>query len=245
MGPQVGYYSPQIFSEYELHGGGIDISGVTFPGASPYPLIGHGIDFAWSGTSANGDNQDTFVEKLCNPDGSAPTDKSTHYVYKGECITFMMRDQTLTTPFSPSRLTSRRQTITYRTMRSVHGPVFAFATVAGAPVALTKAKGVDFHELEAVFPFMRLAENQPTDARVVPAGVLDLPGHGELVLRRRPHDRVPAVRPLPAPRARVRRRPAVLGRRARRTGSASTRRRTRSSRSPTATGRGRSTRSTA
>ena len=35
MGPQVGYYSPQIFSEYELHGGGIDASGVTFPGASP------------------------------------------------------------------------------------------------------------------------------------------------------------------------------------------------------------------
>ena len=35
MGPQVGYYSPQIFSEYELHGGGIDAEGVSFPGASP------------------------------------------------------------------------------------------------------------------------------------------------------------------------------------------------------------------
>ena len=52
MGPQVGYYSPQIFSEYELHGGGIDSEGVVFPGAAPYPLIGHGIDFAWTGTSA-------------------------------------------------------------------------------------------------------------------------------------------------------------------------------------------------
>ena len=49
-------------------------TGVTFPGASPWPLIGHGIDFAWSGTSANGDNQDTFVETLCNPDGS-PADR--------------------------------------------------------------------------------------------------------------------------------------------------------------------------
>ena len=35
MGPQVGYYSPQIFVEYELHGGGIDVSGVAFPGAAP------------------------------------------------------------------------------------------------------------------------------------------------------------------------------------------------------------------
>ena len=75
--------------------------GVSFPGASPWPLIGHGIDFAWSGTSANGDNQDTFVERLCNADGSPPTKASTHYIYKGECIPFVMRDQTVTTPVSP------------------------------------------------------------------------------------------------------------------------------------------------
>ena len=121
MGPQVGYYSPQIFSEYELHGGGIDAEGVSFPGASPYPLIGHGIDFAWSGTSANGDNEDTFVERLCNPDGSPATKKSTHYVYAGHCRAFTMRDQTVTTPVSPVD-PHPQQTITYRTMRSVHGP---------------------------------------------------------------------------------------------------------------------------
>ncbi|MEA2352336.1 MAG: hypothetical protein QOJ14_750 [Thermoleophilaceae bacterium] len=160
MGPQVGYYSPQIFSEYELHGGGIDVEGVTFPGASPWPLIGHGIDFAWSGTSANGDNQDTFVERLCNPNGSAPTRKSTHYQYKGRCIAFNMRDQTVTTPVSPVD-PNPPQKITYRTMRSVHGPVFAYATVKHRPVALAKAKGVDFQELGASIPFMKLAENVP------------------------------------------------------------------------------------
>ncbi len=164
MGPQVGYYSPQIFSEYELHGGGIDSEGVTFPGASPWPLIGHGIDFAWSGTSANGDNEDTFVERLCNPDGSAPSDASTHYRYKGKCIPFVMRDQSVTTPVAPTS-PSPSQTITYRTMRSVHGPVFAFATVRGAPVALTVAKAVDFHEVSAALPFMELSENDPTSVR--------------------------------------------------------------------------------
>jgi acyl-homoserine lactone acylase PvdQ len=165
MGPQVSYFSPQIFSEYELHGGGIDTEGVTFPGASPWPLIGHGIDFAWSGTSANGDNQDTFVERLCNPDGSTPSASSTSYTYRGRCVPFTMRDQTVTTPLSPVDPTSQPQRITYRTMRSVHGPVFAFATVHGAPVALSKAKGVDFHELDAAIPFMRLAENEPGNAR--------------------------------------------------------------------------------
>src|ERR1700730_9535115 len=90
MGPQVGYYSPQIFSEYELHGAGIDVEGVAFPGAAPYPLIGHGIDFAWSGTSANGDNNDTFAEKLCNQDGSPATQASTSYMYKGACTPVLM-----------------------------------------------------------------------------------------------------------------------------------------------------------
>ncbi len=175
MGPQVDYWSPQIFVEYELHGGGLDVQGVTFPGASPWPLIGHGIDFVWSGTSANGDNQDTFVELLCNPDGSPPTDKSTHYQYRGRCIPFLMRDQTVTTPVSPVDPQPSQQ-ITYRTMRSVHGPVFAFATAGGAPVALTKAKAVNFHELDGVIPFKRLAENQPTDARSFMAIMSHFPG---------------------------------------------------------------------
>jgi acyl-homoserine lactone acylase PvdQ len=159
-GPQVDYWSPQIFVEQELHGGGIDVAGVTFPGASPWPLIGHGTDFVWSGTSANGDNQDTFVETLCNPDGSPATDTSTHYRYKGECRQFTMRDQTVTTPVSPIDPNPPTR-ITHRTMRSVHGPVFAFATVNGKPVALAKAKGVNFHELDGVMSFIRLAENQP------------------------------------------------------------------------------------
>ena len=164
MGPQVSYYSPQIFSEYELHGAGIDVEGVAFPGAAPYPLIGHGIDFAWSGTSANGDNNDTFAERLCNEDGSAPTLESTSYMYKGKCIPFTMREQKVDTPTSPVD-PQPPQTIVYRTMRSVHGPVFKLGTVKGAPVAFSKAKGVDFHEIDAAIPFLRMAENHPTDAR--------------------------------------------------------------------------------
>jgi acyl-homoserine lactone acylase PvdQ len=167
MGPQVGYYSPQIFVEYELHGGGLDVQGVSFPGASPWPLIGHGIDFAWSGTSANGDNQDTFVERLCE-------DEST-YRYKGECIPFVTREQTVTTPVSPLS-PAPPETIVHRTLRSVHGPVFAYATVKGKKVALTKAKAVDFHELEAVVAFMGLAENRPTDAKSFQAAMGLFPG---------------------------------------------------------------------
>jgi acyl-homoserine lactone acylase PvdQ len=176
MGPQVGYYSPQIFSEYELHGGGIDSEGVVFPGAAPWPLIGHGIDFAWTGTSANGDNEDTFVERLCNQDGSPPSQQSTSYAYRGRCIPFTMRDQTVSTPVTPTDPTTPPQQITYRTMRSVHGPVFAFATVGGQPAALTKAKAVDFRELEAAVPFMRLSENEPNNVRAFQSIMGTFPG---------------------------------------------------------------------
>src|SRR3954463_344718 len=175
FGPQVSYYSPQIFSEYELHGPGIDVEGVSFPGAAPYPLIGHGIDFAWSGTSANGDNNDTFAELLCNEDGSPATRKSPAYRYKGKAKPFTMRDQQVTTPTSPVA-PDPPQTITYRTMRSVHGPVFKIGTVAGKPVAFSKAKGVDFHELDAALPFMRMAENKPTSAKTFQQAFSSFPG---------------------------------------------------------------------
>jgi acyl-homoserine lactone acylase PvdQ len=43
--------------------------------------------------------------------------------------------------------------------------VFAYATVHGAPVALTVAKALDFHEFSGLIPFMELSENQPKNAR--------------------------------------------------------------------------------
>ena len=48
-------------------------------------LIGRTEDYAWSLTSASNDNRDQFLEQLCEPDGSAPTRDSRHYVYKGQC----------------------------------------------------------------------------------------------------------------------------------------------------------------
>ena len=50
-----------------------------------YILIGRTKNYAWSLTSANHDVRDVFAERLCNPNGSAPTRASTHYVYKGKC----------------------------------------------------------------------------------------------------------------------------------------------------------------
>ena len=161
MGPQVGYYTPEVMLEYELHAPGIDVSGVSFPGADPYPLIGHGIDFAWTGTSAFSANEDVFAERLCNPDGSKPSFSSTHYLYKGRCIPFSSRTIVEQTPVSPTS-PEAPETVTLHTLNSVHGPIGRFATVHRVPVALATAADTENHEAQSYVAFMRLAENVPT-----------------------------------------------------------------------------------
>lgn len=161
MGPQVGYYTPEVLFEYELHAPGIDVSGVSFPGADPYPLIGHGEDFAWTGTSAFSANEDIFAERLCNPNGSKPSLRSTHYLYKGRCTPFTSREVVEQTPVSPTS-PGPPQTITLHTLNSVHGPIGHLAMVHGVPVALATAAATDGHEAQSYVAFMRLAENVPT-----------------------------------------------------------------------------------
>jgi acyl-homoserine lactone acylase PvdQ len=128
MGPQLGYFYPEIVQQIHLSGPGIEAQGVAVPGAAMYILIGRTQDYAWSLTSANHDVRDVFAEQLCNPDGTPPTRASTHYVFEGTCRPFEMFDAgTLNgTPI--------------RYPRSVHGPVIGTATVDGEPYALTRQR---------------------------------------------------------------------------------------------------------
>ena len=77
-GPQIGFNYPGLTMEMQLTSPSINVEGVTsapFPG---YMLIGHGVGYAWSLTSAGADIIDTYAEKLCG--GS-----KTKYVWKGSC----------------------------------------------------------------------------------------------------------------------------------------------------------------
>ena len=158
MGPQVGYYSPEILMEIDLHGGGIDARGATFPGISLYVLIGRGRDFAWSTTTAYSDNVDEFVEKLCQDDR--------HYLYKGQCIAFESREHTLTvTPAPTDPAGTQPRTIRMEVLRSVHGPIQAFATVGGQKVAIAEARSTYGHEIDSVVAYKRLNSGEVTSPR--------------------------------------------------------------------------------
>ncbi|MFP5486789.1 MAG: penicillin acylase family protein [Acidimicrobiia bacterium] len=128
MGPQLGYYYPEIVQQIRLSGPGIEVQGAAVPGLAMYILIGRTPDYAWSLTSANQDVRDVYAEILCEPDGSEPTRESGHYEYEGACIPFE--------PFDAGTLGG--VPIVYPV--SVHGPVIGTATVDGAPVALTSKR---------------------------------------------------------------------------------------------------------
>ena len=113
----------------DLHGGGIDARGIIAP-IAPYVFIGRGRDFAWSLTSADSQNEQQFLEQLCNPDRSRPTRASTHYIYKGRCRAMRLFDAGL---LGAGGGQPARELTFYET---VHGPVNGTVTVHGRPYAV-------------------------------------------------------------------------------------------------------------
>lgn len=128
MGPQLGYFYPEIVMQVHLSGPGIEAQGAAVPGLAMYLLIGRTQDYAWSLTSAGLDVRDVFVEELCEPDGSPASRESGSYVFEGDCVPFEQFDAGILggTPI--------------RYPVSEHGPVIGTATVDGEPVALTRQR---------------------------------------------------------------------------------------------------------
>jgi acyl-homoserine lactone acylase PvdQ len=149
MGPQVGYYNPQILMEEDLHGPGIDARGASFPGVNLYVELGHGRDYAWSATTATADNVDTFAEVLCQDE--------LHYLYKGECLPMEKLERTNTwTPNASDQTPPGTETLTV--YRTVHGIVYARGKVKGQDVAFASARSTYFHEADSAIGFAEFNE---------------------------------------------------------------------------------------
>ena len=149
MGPQVGYFAPQILMEEDLHGPGIDARGAAFPGVNLYVELGHGRDYAWSATTATSDNVDTFAEVLCKD--------NFHYRYRGKCLAMEKLEKSESwTPNAADDTPAGSQTlVAYRT---VHGIVYARGRVGGKKVAFARQRSTYFHEADSVIGFGQLNE---------------------------------------------------------------------------------------
>jgi penicillin G amidase len=74
-GPQAGYSVPAVFVRMEVHSVGLDVEGVAVPGSGPVIVIGHTPHHAWSLTTGQDDQVDTYLERIrkdpSNPAGGA------------------------------------------------------------------------------------------------------------------------------------------------------------------------------
>lgn len=162
-GPQTGYFSPEILLEVDLHGPTIHARGAAFPGISMFVLLGRSSNAAWTATAGGGDMIDTRVELLCEEDGSAATEHSISYVFKGSCEP-MNRRVIRSLPYVPGVAGYRALPDIYAE-RTIHGPVVARGTVNGKPVAVVRQRSSYGREVDSALPFLRLNRNQIRSGR--------------------------------------------------------------------------------
>jgi acyl-homoserine lactone acylase PvdQ len=161
FGPQTSYYTPQLLTEQVLVGPGVKARGVAFAGTNLVVQLGHGVDYAWSATSASNDNVDTVVERLCDRDGSQPTVRSRSYLRGGRCVPMFHRTHTetvlpnVTAPVPP-------KTYSFDVWRTHHGIVQLRTTVRGRPVAIVTQRTTYGREVSSILGFSRF-----NDPRVV------------------------------------------------------------------------------
>jgi acyl-homoserine lactone acylase PvdQ len=161
MGPQVGYFSPEILIEEDIHGPGIDAEGAAFPGVNQYVELGHGRDYAWSATSSGQNIIDTFATKLCNPQGRVSLG-SDYYVIHNRCV--RMETLTRSESWKPNTVDhTPAGSITLQTKRTAFGIVIARARIHGTPVVYTDLRSSYMHELDSAGGFELF--NEPAKMR--------------------------------------------------------------------------------
>jgi acyl-homoserine lactone acylase PvdQ len=145
-GPQIGYFYPGLTYEIDMDAPGLRWRGVTsapFPG---YLLIGRGIDFATTLTSAGADIIDQFAVRLCRGHDNL-------YRYRGKCRE-MERFDAGTLDGEPVSF-----------LKTVHGPVVGYATSGGHRFAIASKRSSYGRDIRDQLFFRRLSTGQVRDAR--------------------------------------------------------------------------------
>ncbi|MGE5133353.1 MAG: penicillin acylase family protein [Gemmatimonadota bacterium] len=154
FGPQVGYFTPQILMEEDLHAPDIAAEGAAFPGTSFVVELGRGPDYAWSATSAGSDVVDQRLELICNPAGGAPAAQGTYYEYKGQCVAMDHHTFTETALPKPGGV-GPPVVITHELYNTVHGIVQGWTTAdGGKPVAVVDQRSTFSHEVDSGVGFL-------------------------------------------------------------------------------------------
>lgn len=134
-GPQVGDQVPSMIWEASLHGAGIDVTGLTYPGLL-YFHYGTNGDIAWGRTALAGSILDTYQEEL-NP-------KDPHqYRFNGRWRTMDKRTVTIAVKGEAAR--------SYDLYSTVHGPVILFDEAKN--VAYSKRRAWAGQEISTILAY--------------------------------------------------------------------------------------------
>lgn len=152
FGPQTGYMSPQLWMRQSLVGPGVASRGASFAGLNYATLVGRGVDYSWSPTSAGQDITDSFALRLCNPHGGTVAANSTHYLFRGACTPMekLQRTNEWSASLGSSVPTGSYKLVAWRTKLGI---VTHRGTVAGKPVAYVKLRSTYMNELGASIGF--------------------------------------------------------------------------------------------
>jgi penicillin amidase len=120
-GPELGFMAPEELYELELHGPGLDVRGVSAPGA-PVIAIGHNSHVAFGLTSGLSQTNALYVEHLVpgHPE---------EYYYRGQVKQMSCRNETfayhppLTAILGLTSASPQSGSVTLRLCRTIHGPV--------------------------------------------------------------------------------------------------------------------------
>lgn len=160
FGPQTGYYMPQLLVEKDVHGPGIDARGVAFAGTDLFVQLGRGRGYAWSATSAGGDNVDQFILRLCEPGGGAATITSMGYLRSGTCEPIETFEHVQVTKPTAGGLPGGPVPLIYswRVERTAHyGPLVARGLLTdGTPIAVSTLRSTYQNELGSAVGFAKI-----------------------------------------------------------------------------------------
>ncbi|MES2290384.1 MAG: penicillin acylase family protein [Pseudomonadota bacterium] len=134
-GPQVGDQVPSMIWGASLHGAGLDVTGLTYPGL-PYFHFGTNGSIAWGRTALAGSILDIFQEQL-NP--ANPHE----YRFKGKWVPMTKRTVTIAVKGGKSE--------TLDVYGTVHGPVVAFDEKNNT--AYSKRRSWAGREIESMFAY--------------------------------------------------------------------------------------------
>ena len=130
--PQVSYYVPEVLDEMEVEAGDVHVHGVGVPGGGPGVVIGYTPHIAWSITTAQDDQVDTYVDRIRPAAGGGY-----EYFWRGTWHPVTQRSETVSVRTNPPSLplVGQRPAPVYTQhpvtfYRTLHGP-------AGAPLPCT------------------------------------------------------------------------------------------------------------